>query len=484
MVPEPALSFTIPSLHDGISLDCRVYHPASLAATEVQAGPWKKHAAVVAHPYAPMGGCYDDPVLGSITARLLAAGYLVGTFNFRGAGHSAGRSSWTARPERDDYASMVGFTAHYVHFLDPFPQSVQPADKEDADTEAATSLTATAEDTSTMTKKKKKKKKTVCSCSFSETMEPPLLVMGGYSYGAMVTTQLPPVDELLAPFLSPEANSEAAQIRLRAENLAEQQNLMLGSMRAAMLQVRNPRSPTRQHSGGVRIGGEEGTRSPRKSHDGSHCHGRGRISLDSEDRTGRGMHDLMGKGKCQHSSHHWNWALRRSRSVSSSAELRDGKPCWEQSASEATTTTAAAEAAAAASGVSPEKHPKDDQQPQPERLPAVPHFVSPRPAYILISPLQGLVSQLATMSFLSPRNHGRDDQAEKKLVENPTMAVFGDNDVFVPVSKLRAWTTKLSRTSRSRFTAWEVPRAGHFWTEEGVLRDMNERVGVFAGSLV
>lgn len=83
MVPEPALSFTIPSLHDGISLDCRVYHPASLAATKVQAGPWKKHAAVVAHPYAPMGGCYDDPVLGSITARLLGAGYLVGTFNFR-----------------------------------------------------------------------------------------------------------------------------------------------------------------------------------------------------------------------------------------------------------------------------------------------------------------------------------------------------------------------------------------------------------------
>lgn len=83
MLPEPALSFTIPSLHDGTSLDCRVYHPASLAAANTKAPPWKKHAAVVAHPYAPMGGTYDDAILESIAARLLRAGYLVGTFNFR-----------------------------------------------------------------------------------------------------------------------------------------------------------------------------------------------------------------------------------------------------------------------------------------------------------------------------------------------------------------------------------------------------------------
>lgn len=83
MLPEPALTFTIPSLHDGTRLDCRVYHPASLAATNPSAPPWKKHAAVLAHPYAPMGGSYDDPVLGSVAATLLGAGYLVGTFNFR-----------------------------------------------------------------------------------------------------------------------------------------------------------------------------------------------------------------------------------------------------------------------------------------------------------------------------------------------------------------------------------------------------------------
>lgn len=37
----------------------------------------------MAHPYAPMGGCYDDPIVEAVTSRLLKNGFLVGTFNFR-----------------------------------------------------------------------------------------------------------------------------------------------------------------------------------------------------------------------------------------------------------------------------------------------------------------------------------------------------------------------------------------------------------------
>ena len=83
MLPDPALTLTIPSLHDGTVLDCRIYHPASLAAANPRAPPWRRHAAVVAHPYAPLGGCYDDPVVEDVAAQLLRRGYLVGTFNFR-----------------------------------------------------------------------------------------------------------------------------------------------------------------------------------------------------------------------------------------------------------------------------------------------------------------------------------------------------------------------------------------------------------------
>jgi hypothetical protein len=82
MLPEPTLTLTLPSIHDGITLDCRIYHPLSLSANP-KAPTWLKHAAVVAHPYAPMGGCYDDPVVGEAAAQLLRKGFLVGTFNFR-----------------------------------------------------------------------------------------------------------------------------------------------------------------------------------------------------------------------------------------------------------------------------------------------------------------------------------------------------------------------------------------------------------------
>lgn len=82
MLPEPALTFTLPSVHDGLYLDCRVHHPASLHARP-GAPPWRRHAAVLAHPYAPLGGSYDDPLVGILGEVMLKAGYLLATFNFR-----------------------------------------------------------------------------------------------------------------------------------------------------------------------------------------------------------------------------------------------------------------------------------------------------------------------------------------------------------------------------------------------------------------
>jgi alpha/beta superfamily hydrolase len=37
----------------------------------------------MAHPYAPMGGSYDDRVVGIVVDEFLKAGWIVGTFNFR-----------------------------------------------------------------------------------------------------------------------------------------------------------------------------------------------------------------------------------------------------------------------------------------------------------------------------------------------------------------------------------------------------------------
>lgn len=84
MLPKPSLSFTIPSTHDHTKLDCRVYHPAGLTKPSATASSsWRRNVAVVAHPYAPLGGCYDDPIVDLVGGTLLHLGFMVATFNFR-----------------------------------------------------------------------------------------------------------------------------------------------------------------------------------------------------------------------------------------------------------------------------------------------------------------------------------------------------------------------------------------------------------------
>lgn len=83
---EPHYSFTIPSIHDDTTLDCRIYHPDVFdKSREDLSGRqrWRKRGIVMAHPYAPMGGSYDDHVVSIVSSELLKAGYIVGTFNFR-----------------------------------------------------------------------------------------------------------------------------------------------------------------------------------------------------------------------------------------------------------------------------------------------------------------------------------------------------------------------------------------------------------------
>jgi len=88
-LPDPHYTFTIPSIHDDTTLDCRLYHPDHLAkaAGDDATRPWRKRGIVMAHPYAPMGGSYDDRVVGIVAHEFLKAGWIVGTFNFRYSVH-------------------------------------------------------------------------------------------------------------------------------------------------------------------------------------------------------------------------------------------------------------------------------------------------------------------------------------------------------------------------------------------------------------
>lgn len=235
----------------------------------------------------------------------------------------------------------------------------------------------------------------------------------------MVTAQLPPLPAILAPFAFAPMDSDTAQIRIRAETLAAQQRDLLSHASHRGLRV-----------------GDGG--SPKKSHD-----GRRSFSLDdAEQMLKRGAHDLLAK---THHHHHHLAPSRRSRS-----EARSPAP--------PAPATAPAQA-------KPTLSPPAD-------------FVHPRPAYLLVSPLQGIINHLATMSR-SPS----DPAAEAKLRQNPTLAVYGDKDVFVSASKLQSWTTNMEAAQDSCFRGRLVDGAGHFWVEEGVLREMKDRIIAFAKEL-
>lgn len=73
--PPPTHSLTIPSLQGDTDLPCRIYHPPQF--------PPIPSCAIIAHPYAPMGGSYDDPIVLTLVDELTQLGYIVCTFNFR-----------------------------------------------------------------------------------------------------------------------------------------------------------------------------------------------------------------------------------------------------------------------------------------------------------------------------------------------------------------------------------------------------------------
>ncbi|KAF2021961.1 hypothetical protein BU24DRAFT_384313 [Aaosphaeria arxii CBS 175.79] len=205
--PEPHYSFTIPSIHDDTPLDCRIYHPSILL--QVHSGAtedhkrWRRRGIVMAHPYAPMGGSHDDRIVGIVVAEFLALGYVVGTFNFRGAHGSKGHTSWSGKPEADDYISFAALFILYLSQLRAFPSI-------DANTPTESSVSTPASPRT--------------EASSYTTDEYPIVILGGYSYGSTILRSLPPIPSILQPFHAPVQGSSASEIILRAHKLSEQIN--------------------------------------------------------------------------------------------------------------------------------------------------------------------------------------------------------------------------------------------------------------------
>ncbi|CAG8412488.1 unnamed protein product [Penicillium salamii] len=214
-LPIPSFSFNIPSVYDGRKLQCRIFLPAGYQ--NIQPRPRSQiRGAIVAHPYAPLGGCYDDPVVDFVSHELLDAGFIVGTFNFRwdriqtkeypntqltvdysGAGDSEGRTSWTSKPELGDYVSFYGFMLNYLHRLKHALAPNQSA------AEPCTSTPGGLEDPSP---------------DITPSLSDVHLILGGYSYGSLIASHVPSLGVIVDLFQT--SDPSISEIRNTAYRVA------------------------------------------------------------------------------------------------------------------------------------------------------------------------------------------------------------------------------------------------------------------------
>ncbi|OBT74636.1 hypothetical protein VF21_06366 [Pseudogymnoascus sp. 05NY08] len=530
MVLKPTLSLTLPSLKDETVLDCRVYFPTTLydpaASTDSSSGSWsgddekqregertrgelngeahasgghrwtgkRKKAAIIAHPYAPLGGSCDDYIVQQTAGILLKQGFVVGLFNFRGAATSKGKTSWNGKPEVCDYHSMVGFMAVFMHHLD-----LEPASPTSSVLDAGTYELSTIPSQLPANPVSAPPVHPTTSSSASTNRDSaaventPLLLLAGYSYGSLITTMLPPLPTLLTPFQSPLPSTTASEIRLRAQHLAEEQNTLHTERLKRASEAATRRQHARNVSGGLRVGGDETSDAHHRTSLDSH-HGRRSLRLDRLEHSDWGRRSVERVRSLRKSldGHRFSpppspsrqasltsQTVRRANSSSATIDTPGG-------ASVVVSPEEASEAAAATAAATPMPHLE---------------FGEVDAAYLLISPIQGVVGGLATMftttsaksllptlSFRKKEPHGHGSTAalsagDGKFVENKTLVVFGNKDSFSNADRMRRWTHKLEGVQGSRFRAVEVNNGGHFWHEMEELEVLKRSVERWAREL-
>jgi alpha/beta superfamily hydrolase len=403
----------------------------------------------------------------------------------RGAG--SGHTTWSSKAEQDDYLSFVGFMIYYMYHLCP-PQlpfdaaRLRQSDSDLHDLTPIQSRVVPAARAIDFTKPHEKSDQVPGSGTRVANLQPRLL-LSGYSYGSLVTTLLPPIiTSILPSFQSPPPESAHAEIRMRASRLAVQQNQLISEHMLAFHQSHfhgrgrslhsedvfsSPKG--RKSSGGVRMGGDENLR--RASHE-SH-RSRGSFSIETP--------ELVRK------------SLDRVRSIAKSTRSPPKRVNTQGSSVSASSHKSRGRTGSISSTDSPVEDAVKPEEVAPlQPVPGIGDDL--QTAYLLISPLQGVVGGLATMWSGRPwRSTKSIPENEMKLVVDPSLAVFGDDDIFVGISKLRAWSHRLAEAGSgsesgdgnrsSRFEYVEVEGAGHFWHDQHTMQILREEVSRFTQSL-
>ncbi|KAK6613834.1 putative acid phosphatase [Botrytis cinerea] len=434
MLPPPTLSFTIPSVHDNLSLECRIYHPSSLVPTSIsQALPWRKKAAIVAHPYAPLGGSYDDAVVGLVASTILNNGFVVGTFNFRGAGSSKGHTSWSSLPEQKDYISFLGFIVTYLHHLS-VPYSSRPPSFAHSDPQLHNLAPVPSERLMQPTNDSLPGKSTYAGSSVDSNDAQPLLLLAGYSYGSLITINLEPsLLGMLAPFQQPASGSPYADIRSRARFLATQQNEIIEATYSLL-----------------RAGG----------------HRRGR-SLQA------GEYMISHKTRLSSSGLEWvEMKISKEPVMICMVPGRGDLFCG---------------------CIDEERHSRDREGVNIMEILGNDYKV----AYLLVSPLppDAIINNLASIgsfrltSLLGKQSHKIDNNI--KFTIDPTLVIYGTGDLFVQVKTVERWTEKLSSLCKTRgsangvvFRYEEIANGEHFWRSPKAARQLMEKIRFFLSEIL
>ena len=409
-------------------------------------------------------------------------GYMLIGYVSRGAGTSKGRTSWQSKAEQNDYISFVGFMIYYLHHLSP------PSPNIPLDQPMFTRSDPELHDLSPVPSQAVPPPHNPDHEFFSPTLSSPIpqievdvpetpstqhrLLLAGYSYGAMITSSLPPIiSSMIHPFQTPLPGSAHAEIRMRADYLADQQNELMNERVASLLSQLRRRgrslqiddhilsSPKKRKTSGVRMGGEEDLR--RASHE-SH-QSRSSFTIETPERVRKSIDRVRSIAKSS------RWPVRRASSQGSFACSSKKKGSESESSIEP---------------IAPDEAVAKTEEKAIKAIHGVGDGL--QPAYLLVSPLHGWVSSLATM-WSSKFGRDKDLESDMKFTVDPTLALFGDDDVFVHVKRLRGWVERLKGTKKEdegcQFRHREVSGAGHFWHDHEAIRALQEEVKSFVASL-
>jgi pimeloyl-ACP methyl ester carboxylesterase len=243
------------------------------------------------------------------------------------------------------------------------------------------------------------------------------VVFAGYSYGSLVTTRLPDLAALLAPFSTLAPGESAREVAGRARKLAGQASG--GALR--------PAAPGH----GRRSSGQQQRQRQRQRREGGSAEG-ACAADEAEGEAGRGGVD---------------------------------------GASPTATTTTTTPASRPETGGDPAP---STPSPPKTTVPQSPFPLALNTHYLLVSPLLPPISTLTALPLFSP-DTDTDEAHLKKFRESPSLAVFGSRDIFTSARRLAAWCEE-RRGANARFDWFEVPGAGHFWHERGAMAEANRHV--------